>query len=582
MKKILHSIILFSTLSLGNSVIYAQNTTLPSATLEKDELAHDYIAQFKHFAIQEMQKTGIPASITLAQGLHESDYGRSRLAKLANNHFGAKAHNTWVGPTITHTDDAPDEHFRKYNSVEHSYRDHSKVLAKERYAFLYRLNPYDYKAWSHGLKKAGYATDPNYAYKLIKIIENYSLYIYDNPNYNEPQKEVQDTYISASYTKPTTPTKTAALQPSDAGYMSASYTKPVTSTEIASTDDVSSTYKKSTKSKKKKVTRIKETYIPIQTKEQAQVTYSSNPKESVDLAMRAEMSFEKPKPEWYNGSRVVYLDNHIMPSQIAFWLEIDLDKLLKWNYTHAHIPFEKGKPIYLEALRTKGGAMADRTYTALREQTLVDVALASGIRLERLMKLNKMDNPLDYISPGETIQLRRKARKAPKTIAKHHFEILAQMPIRSAYLNTEEINQKQNFTQRIATEMPKSFYAKRYEEPKPNIVQTTPAYNTNAVTYSRTNNTVYTQNTVSNYAVESNYNSVNNSYSENNANKHTNNFIVEKNDKAALNSPVYHTVEKGQTLYRLSVIYKVSVDSIKQLNNLTNNTIKIGSSVRVK
>jgi len=134
-----------------------------------------------------MQEYGIPASITLAQACIESGNGTGRLAREANNHFGIKCHNNWKGKTITHTDDAPNECFRKYNSVEESFKDHAEFLRyRDRYAFLFDLSPYDYKGWAQGLKKAGYATNPQYADMLIKLIEDYKLYEYDRPVTNLP------------------------------------------------------------------------------------------------------------------------------------------------------------------------------------------------------------------------------------------------------------------------------------------------------------------------------------------------------------------------------------------------------------
>ncbi len=154
------------------NVLSAQKTDIMA-------LGKAYIDQYKDFAISEMQRTGIPASIKLGQGILESDYGRSALATNANNHFGAKCHNTWNGPGYRHDDDAPQECFRVYESVLHSYQDHAIVLSKQRYAFLFDLNPFDYVAWSKGLKKAGYATNPKYAEILISIIERFELYNMD-------------------------------------------------------------------------------------------------------------------------------------------------------------------------------------------------------------------------------------------------------------------------------------------------------------------------------------------------------------------------------------------------------------------
>lgn len=144
------------------------------------DMIQDYILQYKDIAKDNMSQFGIPASITLAQGVLESGSGQGTLSKNANNHFGIKCHNEWDGPSVRHTDDAPDECFRKYEAPEESYRDHSKFLVtRSRYNALFSLDQDDYEGWAHGLKKAGYATDPKYATKLISLIERYSLDQYD-------------------------------------------------------------------------------------------------------------------------------------------------------------------------------------------------------------------------------------------------------------------------------------------------------------------------------------------------------------------------------------------------------------------
>jgi flagellum-specific peptidoglycan hydrolase FlgJ len=140
----------------------------------------EYFETFREMAVHEMHRSGVPASITLAQGALESGDGNSTLARSANNHFGIKCHNDWNGRKIYYDDDAKNECFRKYPSVEDSYRDHSDYLReKQRYAFLFELDPLDYKGWARGLKKAGYATNPSYASKLIEIIDEYDLHRYD-------------------------------------------------------------------------------------------------------------------------------------------------------------------------------------------------------------------------------------------------------------------------------------------------------------------------------------------------------------------------------------------------------------------
>lgn len=141
---------------------------------------HEYFETYKEIAIREMERSGVPASITLAQGALESGNGNSRLARSGNNHFGIKCHDDWKGKKIYEDDDAPNECFRKYSSVEESFRDHSDYLrSKTRYRFLFDLNITDYKGWARGLKKAGYATSPTYAEALIRIIEEHNLSMYD-------------------------------------------------------------------------------------------------------------------------------------------------------------------------------------------------------------------------------------------------------------------------------------------------------------------------------------------------------------------------------------------------------------------
>lgn len=139
----------------------------------------EYIEMYKDISMEEMRRSGIPASITLAQGIIESGDGNGRLATKANNHFGIKCHD-WNGPSIKHDDDARNECFRKYKSAEQSYKDHTDFLtSKQRYAELFELKPDDYKSWAKGLKRTGYATSPTYAKALIQVIEENELYKYD-------------------------------------------------------------------------------------------------------------------------------------------------------------------------------------------------------------------------------------------------------------------------------------------------------------------------------------------------------------------------------------------------------------------
>ena len=138
-----------------------------------------YINTYRDIAIAEEQRTGVPAAIKLAQGIHETQAGTSELVRKSNNHFGIKCKNTWTGDKVYHDDDARGECFRSYTQPEQSYRDHSDFLkSSPRYGFLFQLDPTDYKAWANGLRQAGYATNYRYAQILVKLIEDYSLQQY--------------------------------------------------------------------------------------------------------------------------------------------------------------------------------------------------------------------------------------------------------------------------------------------------------------------------------------------------------------------------------------------------------------------
>lgn len=172
MQRILFGFFLVQGLVCGAGVPYKTNSP------------GDYIDLYKQVALEEMGKHGIPASIILGQGMVESDYGNSTLATKANNHFGLKCHKEWHGPTYRYDDDAPAECFRKYEKVTDSYYDHSIFIkSRPRYGFLFSLSVTDYKAWANGLKNAGYATHPDYAAKVISVIEKYRLYELDQSGF---------------------------------------------------------------------------------------------------------------------------------------------------------------------------------------------------------------------------------------------------------------------------------------------------------------------------------------------------------------------------------------------------------------
>jgi len=151
------------------------NPNAPTYTVQQ------YIDRFKAIAVQEMNLYGIPASITLAQGIFESGTGNSELARMANNHFGIKCTFDWKGESYYKDDDNPNDCFRVYQRPEDSFRDHSEFLKRKRYAKLFELDKNDYEGWAYGLKDAGYATNPKYPQLLIGLIQRYNLDQYDSP-----------------------------------------------------------------------------------------------------------------------------------------------------------------------------------------------------------------------------------------------------------------------------------------------------------------------------------------------------------------------------------------------------------------
>ncbi|UGS23101.1 glucosaminidase domain-containing protein [Flavobacterium channae] len=188
------------------------NTSTPTTTKTNSEVnleatsnvktyaeeIQSYVSNFKDIAMNNMRVHGIPASITLAQGILESGAGKGKLAMSANNHFGIKCHTGWTGESVKHDDDAAQECFRKYEHPSESYRDHSLFLtSRPRYSSLFKLDKGDYESWAKGLKAAGYATDVKYPDKLIGLIERFELFKYDTEVLGNQPKPVKKEVVVA-------------------------------------------------------------------------------------------------------------------------------------------------------------------------------------------------------------------------------------------------------------------------------------------------------------------------------------------------------------------------------------------------
>ncbi|RQP14192.1 MAG: LysM peptidoglycan-binding domain-containing protein [Chryseobacterium sp.] len=306
-----------------------------------------YIQRFAAYAVEEMELYKIPASITLAQGLLETAGGQSRLAQEAKNHFGIKCKENWTGRTITHTDDAPNECFRAYDTPRDSYRDHSLFLATRKfYASLFTLDPKDYKAWAYGLKTAGYATNARYAPALISKIEKYRLYEFD--------------HVSTAMVGE----KLLAMYPdlkNDAVFL-AQYggTKQTSAPEPT----------------------IKVAYQPTSYAQQQQ-TVARKVAEAKSKAPLEDM-LVKNHPN--GGLRFVIVPEPMDLSQIAKKFNISQNRLMKYNELSG-TRLNKNQLVFLD---NKKKSAKQKTYNAQAGESMYDIAQKFAMRLDHLYTKNRM------------------------------------------------------------------------------------------------------------------------------------------------------------------------------------------------
>lgn len=307
-----------------------------------------YIEKYAAIAVEEMYRSGVPASITLAQGLLESGYGRSELALKSNNHFGIKCHNGWQGGKVYHDDDAKGECFRKYDDPRDSYRDHSDFLRyRDRYRFLFDYEVTDYKAWAYGLKTAGYATDPAYPRKLIRLIEDYQLHVYDRKpsSFGQPEKESGSKVRSRS--------------------------------EDAQEEKV----------------------IPLSPNRIEQVRpFTGKKREEFRFALSREMYSQNGVPFVYSVEGETY--RSIAQANNLFFKE-----LLKFNDLKKDAPLMPGTVVYLQ--KKKKQAVKGLEMHVIEEgETLRGIAQRYAVRVKSLCKLNGLEKE-DMIREGDIIRLRK-------------------------------------------------------------------------------------------------------------------------------------------------------------------------------
>lgn len=300
----------------------------------------DYIDKYKSIAIEEQKRTGVPAAITLAQGIHESGFGNGDLAKRSNNHFGIKCKSTWTGAVAYHDDDEAQECFRAYDSEYESYRDHSDFLKNnQRYAFLFELNPADYKGWSNGLRKAGYATNPRYPQVLIKLIEDYNLNLHTMIalfNHNG-----SDSLHYANLEAPSMP-------------------KDDSKVEVASIASVSNSIK-------------------------ASPATGSNTKQVIETENNSQ--FFIPTLNIINGSKAVKMTKGVTVYQVAKHFNTTQEKILGYNDLTAASSIKVGDYIFIEPKQKRGIA---RSYVVKLGDDLWSISQQMGIQLSQLVSINKL------------------------------------------------------------------------------------------------------------------------------------------------------------------------------------------------
>ncbi len=364
-----------------------------------------YVDRYAAIAVTEMYRSGVPASITLSQGLLESRYGLSALAAEGHNHFGIKCHNDWKGKTMAVDDDAKGECFRVYDADIDSFHDHSDFLRyRDRYKFLFDFPVTDYKAWANGLKKAGYATDPAYPAKLIKLIEDYDLGRFDKakPADFEPGGKYADLGAgapAASVSDKDKPLDDRALFPKQA--------KP--GKEPAA---------KETRAEKKARTKAEREARKAAKQHQkpAEAIPEALP-ESPDALEEAEVAQEKELREEFHFQmgRKIYKQNGVpflyaMEGEdyrtIAEENNIIYKQLLRYNDLSAEERLLPGTVVYLQAKKNQTRKGLDKYIVERDGESLRDICQRFGVKQKSIQKLNGFA-PSHSLREGDTILLRK-------------------------------------------------------------------------------------------------------------------------------------------------------------------------------
>jgi Mannosyl-glycoprotein endo-beta-N-acetylglucosaminidase len=373
---------------------------LPKLQAQSTETAAaKYIEKYKAIAIQEQVRVGIPASITMAQALLESAFGGSMLATEGNNHFGIKCKSTWTGETILHDDDAMSECFRKYNNAQESYLDHSNHLKNNRrYSFLFDIPLNKYSEWATGLRKAGYATDPNYAKRLIDLIEKYKLQQYTDEGDKLTTIKIKDAVLQKTETE-----KTEELEKSKAILLKSEKKTKDSLEKVTRLENL----KKAKEDRKKELELSKSIKKNIEkekevTESKQQETTKTEPK--VNAIDDSEFIL--------NGLKGFYANKGDMLLQEAVARDIRYAKLLQLNDLKDE-PLPNDMFIYLEKKHKK--SPFKKAHVVREGETMLSIAQVEGIQLSSIKELNLLEAN-EMVTVGTKLSLQEIIAKKPNLV----------------------------------------------------------------------------------------------------------------------------------------------------------------------
>ncbi len=354
----------------GNLILFF---ILCSIVVKAQDKALAYIATYKDIAISEMQRTGVPAAITLAQGLVESGCGEGDLCKRSNNHFGIKCKNDWVGERVYHDDDTKSECFRSYSNGMDSYKDHSDFLKnRPPYSSLFKLDPVDYESWAKGLKKAGYATEKDYPQKLIKVINDYNLN--------------QFSLIALHRTIDDSKNVIASIDSKNIQSRGINLRDSITSDSSITHSDIKDTILGELiipVSKSKETKQI--VFTPSEVKEDSVTFINTNYKDTI--SNESSLVHYPSGVFVINHSKVTFVKEGTSLLAIANQYNIALAKLLEYNDLVDDDVTTISQLIYLEPKQIKG---LNETHVVGKNETLTMISQVEGVRLERILVYNKL------------------------------------------------------------------------------------------------------------------------------------------------------------------------------------------------